>query len=519
VAAEAGDVVFMGDPLRPLPLLVRLSRETVRVIRQNILIFAFGVNGVGILLTAWLWPFLAPAEWYEQSPVAAVIYHQFGSLAVLLNAMRLLWFERKAASPAWLGLRDQLRRIDLWMEHYLNLDQGLHWLSHHLRLAGLAVLLLFVLVLGLLGLVQVGPDEVAVVRRFGRVVGPDLAPGLYWQWPWPVGEVTKVKPDRIQTVEVGFRTGPGKLATLAGLTWSSAHGESWRRVTDEAVMITGDGDLVEIQATVRYTIANPRAYLFEVRDPETALRSATESVLRETVGSRPFADLLTVDRARFQADVLSRLQARCREYGPDGLGVHLAGVSLHDIHPPQEVVEAYHEVTRSIEQRDQMVNQAQAEAMEKERKAQADAQRIVREAQAAHFEKIRSSAAAQGAFHERLQARARLTPQQESQLLSEAMANPENGTDPQAAYRDYERRRQQLLNAQELLTGFRLFWDTLGRVLAGREKLVILADQVPGRRQLLLVDPEQFRLPVPVLSGTSQRGEGVPRSPRPAEGQ
>src|SRR5262249_28160401 len=97
VAAEAGDVVFMGDPLRPLPLLVRLSRETVRIIRQNILFFAFGVNAVGIVLTAWLWPLLAPAEWYEQGPVAAVIYHQLGSLAVLLNSMRLLWFERSGA--------------------------------------------------------------------------------------------------------------------------------------------------------------------------------------------------------------------------------------------------------------------------------------------------------------------------------------------------------------------------------------------------------------------------------------
>src|SRR5207245_4983725 len=89
VAAEAGDVVLMGDPLGPLPLLVRLSRETVRIIRQNILVFAFGVNAVGILLTAWLWPLLAPPDWYEQSPVAAVIYHQLGSLAVLLNALRL----------------------------------------------------------------------------------------------------------------------------------------------------------------------------------------------------------------------------------------------------------------------------------------------------------------------------------------------------------------------------------------------------------------------------------------------
>src|SRR5262249_47787498 len=46
VAAEAGDIVLMGDPLRPLPLLVRLARETVRIIRQNILIFAFGVNAL-----------------------------------------------------------------------------------------------------------------------------------------------------------------------------------------------------------------------------------------------------------------------------------------------------------------------------------------------------------------------------------------------------------------------------------------------------------------------------------------
>ena len=88
VAAEAGDVVLLSaDGLKHLPLLVRLSRETVRIIRQNILVFAFGVNAAGMVLTAWLWPLLAPtAWWYEQSPLAAVIYHQIGSLAVLLNS-------------------------------------------------------------------------------------------------------------------------------------------------------------------------------------------------------------------------------------------------------------------------------------------------------------------------------------------------------------------------------------------------------------------------------------------------
>ncbi len=102
VAAEAGDIVLMiaaaesgRDPLRELPLLVRLSRETVRIIRQNILVFAVGVNVAGIGLTAWLWPLLVPARWYETGPVAAVIYHQLGSLLVLLNSMRLLWFARR----------------------------------------------------------------------------------------------------------------------------------------------------------------------------------------------------------------------------------------------------------------------------------------------------------------------------------------------------------------------------------------------------------------------------------------
>ena len=80
----------MGDPLRPLPMLVRLSRQMVAIINQNILWFAFVVNGVGIVVTAWLWPLFAPEGWFEQSPLAAVIYHQLASLLVLLNSMHVV---------------------------------------------------------------------------------------------------------------------------------------------------------------------------------------------------------------------------------------------------------------------------------------------------------------------------------------------------------------------------------------------------------------------------------------------
>jgi len=68
-----------------------------------------------------------------------------------------------------------------------------------------------------------------------------------------------------------------------------------------------------------------------------------------------------------------------------------------------------------------------------------------------------------------------------------------------AAFRDYERRRTQRITLLTTLTEFRLFWDALGQALAGREKILVDADKVPGRRQLLLFDPDQMRMPAPMI--------------------
>ena len=95
VAAEAGSVVLMGDPLVPLPQAIRLARQTVRIIRQNILVFAFGLNGVAIVL----------AGLRVLGPVAAAIFHQVGSLLVLLNAMRLLGYRALGRAAAGAGGR------------------------------------------------------------------------------------------------------------------------------------------------------------------------------------------------------------------------------------------------------------------------------------------------------------------------------------------------------------------------------------------------------------------------------
>jgi Cu+-exporting ATPase len=514
VAAEAGDIVLMGDPLRPLPLLVRLSRETVRIIRQNILVFAFGVNATGILLTAWLWPLLVPASWYEQGPVAAVVYHQLGSLAVLLNAMRLLWFERASATPRPGTLRARLARLNDWMEHRLDIDEGLHWLSHHWKAALASLAALVVVGVALSGLTQINADEVGVVSRFGRPLPDDLGPGLHWRWPWPIENVTRVQPGRVCSVEIGFRTVAG-VGSAGSRAWASPHGnDGVRRVPDEAVLITGDGNLLEVQGTVRYTIANPRAYLFEVGDPPSILHSAAESVLREMVAGRTFADLLTTNRADFQRQALERLEARCGEYGPHGLGIRLEGLALHDLHPPQEVVASYHAVTRAMEKRDEEVNRAEADRLRAERAQQADTQRAIHQAAAAHLEKVEIARANQAAFHARQAERGRLSLEEEWRLFSTAWLAVSRGTSAEEAGRDYLRRRDESRALQAALTDFRLYWDAVGEVLGKRDKVLIDADRVPGRRNLWLLPLESFGLFPPA----AMPGERPRTPPRDSEG-
>jgi Cu+-exporting ATPase len=466
VAAEAGDVVLMGDPLRPLPLLVRLSRETVKIIRQNILVFAFGVNFVGVLLTAWLWPIFAPAEWYEQSPIAAVIYHQLGSLAVLLNSMRLLWFERTAGGPVLQNVRRKMETVDRWLEHHLDVGEGLHWLEHHWKAVAGVFVLLFATGYLLSGFTQINAGEVGIVTRFGRPVD-DLSPGLHYRWPWPVETVTRLKPDQVRTVEIGFRSLSGK-ALAQNMSWVSSHaGSGLAKVDREARMMTGDKDLVELQATVTYRVIDPHVYLFEVQDPDGLIRAATEDILRVLVATTAFDSLVTTKRAEVQQRAWNSLQQRCRDYGERGLGVEILGLSLHDLHPPSEVVDAYYEVTRAMQTYQKKISEAEAYKTNQEFQAQTKKYQIEAEGESFYFKEISKA----------------------------------------KAYRNAYENFSAVYQKNKELTKRQLVLDALAEVLVDRELVVIDAKNVPGKRHYLFIDPDQFPISMPFL---------VPKAAKPS---
>jgi Cu+-exporting ATPase len=488
VAAEAGDVVMMGEPLRHLPLLLRLSRETIRIIRQNIIVFAFGVNLVGVVLTGILWPMFATSpELFDKGPLVAVLYHQLGSLLVLLNSMRLLAFER-AAGRTWARWKDWYRRADLWAERNLSVDRILHGLAHRWKAIALGAIAILLIVWLQTGLVTIEPDEVGVVKHFGRVEA-EIGPGLHWRWPWPVDEVRRVKPAEVKIVLVDFRPRSSEddddespARDEAGMTWTSVHGDPNRPLG--LALLTGDRNLLDVLASVRYTIDSPRQYVLSARRPERLIRAAAEGALREIIGGRDFMDLLTTRRLDLQSQTAELLERRLREFAPEGLGTRIDGVVIHDLHPPLAVAKDFYRLAKALQEREQLRHRGNATAALLESRAKENEVASVDQSKREAIQVVEDARADSADLLGWQQARLRLSPSQEAELLLGLVGG-------NAA--DYWRRRAEMLAARRSLIDFGMTWDALGSVLRTRDKIVIDAEQVRGRVQLYVIDPDLIR--------------------------
>ncbi|MBV8653035.1 MAG: protease modulator HflK, partial [Alphaproteobacteria bacterium] len=164
---------------------------------------------------------------------------------------------------------------------------------------GILYILIAVVALWLLsGWYRVLPDEQGVVLRFGQYAYT-TQPGLHWLIPAPVESVQRPKVTRVNRLEVGFR---------AGLEGPSAGRGGATQIPEEALMLTGDENIVDINFTVFWLINDARNFLFNIRNPEGTVKAAAESAMREVVGRTPIAATLAEGRKQIETDTLKLLQ-------------------------------------------------------------------------------------------------------------------------------------------------------------------------------------------------------------------
>lgn len=214
-----------------------------------------------------------------------------------------------------------------------------------------------VLVVALFGFYSVGPGEQGVVRTFGRETAK-TGPGLRYALPF-VQQVDVVNVEQVRRVEIGFR------------------GD--RRLPDEALMLTGDENMVEAQMIVQYRVVEPSKYLFRLASPDETLAAAAEVALRGMVGRTTIDEAMTTGRQAVQAETQARLQALMDSYQA---GVHITEVKLQVVDAPDEVRDAFHDVVRAREEREQKINQARGYQADLIPRARGEAEQVTRAAEA-----------------------------------------------------------------------------------------------------------------------------------------
>lgn len=222
------------------------------------------------------------------------------------------------------------------------------------------------------GFYMVSPGEVGVIRRFGKETRKTEA-GLRYRLPFPIERVDIVNVERVRRAEIGVRN------------YDLAGGVSQQRVTEESLMLTGDENIVEAQMIVQYQIKDPSLYLFHVHQPEEVLRTSTEVALRSMVGNVSIDEFLTVGRDKVQLETQAFLQRLLDAYGT---GLRVTEVRLQVVDPPDQVKDAFHEVVRARENREQLINQAQGYSEDVIPKARGQAQQMARAAEAYREERV-----------------------------------------------------------------------------------------------------------------------------------
>ena len=242
------------------------------------------------------------------------------------------------------------------------------WTSR--RLARLAPVIGGLLLLAWLasGIYIVNPGEQGVVRLFGREFDR-TSPGLRYRLPAPIQAVDIINLQAVRRAEIGFRTSGGQPT----------------RIANEALMLTGDENIVDLQLIVQYRVRDPSLYLFRLRDPEDTLAAATEVAIRSVVGNTTIDDILTVGRGQAQEQALGYLQTLMDDYQS---GLLITEVKLQVVDPPDQVKDAFNEVVRAREDRERQQNEAQAYREDVVPKARGEANQITRAAEAYREERV-----------------------------------------------------------------------------------------------------------------------------------
>jgi len=224
---------------------------------------------------------------------------------------------------------------------------------------GIGLLIGLVAVLWLAsGFYIVDASQRGVVLQFGKFK-ETTEPGLRWRLPFPFESNELVNLTGVRTVEVGYR------------------GSEKNKMLKEALMLTDDENIINIQFAVQYYLKDPVEYLFNNRNADEAVMQASETAIREIVGKSKMDFVLYEGREQIAAQATKLMQEILDRYNT---GILISKVTMQNAQPPEQVQAAFDDAVKSGQDRERQKNEGQAYANDVIPRAKGTAARLMQEA-------------------------------------------------------------------------------------------------------------------------------------------
>ncbi|HEY5995164.1 MAG TPA: FtsH protease activity modulator HflK [Gallionellaceae bacterium] len=275
------------------------------------------------------------------------------------------WGNRKNGGPP--DLEEMLRNLNKKIAGLLG-GKGGGEPSHGSTGSGIGVIVAIVALVWLgSGSYIVDASQRGVVLRFGKYLETTEA-GWRWHWPYPIETVEVVNMGQVRTVEVGYRD------------------NAKNKRPQEALMLTDDENIIDIQFAVQYVLKDPKDYLFnnrmaddrgKDRDKEI-VRQAAETAIREVVGKNKMDFVLYEGRGQVTADTTKLIQDILDRYKS---GILVSQVNMQQAQPPEQVQAAFDDAVKAKQDKERQKNEGLAYANNVVPNAKGAAARLMQEAE------------------------------------------------------------------------------------------------------------------------------------------
>ncbi|RXZ80083.1 FtsH protease activity modulator HflK [Paenibacillaceae bacterium] len=213
-------------------------------------------------------------------------------------------------------------------------------------------------------------QEEAAKLTFGKYTSTTEKAGLHFKLPYPIEKVIIYPTKLTQKMQIGYRELNGKSVS----------------VESDALMITGDENLVSADAVVEWRVSNLEAFLYNIDDPETFLRNTASASIRSVIGANKLDFAITEGKTIIQAEAKKRLEELHLFYNT---GIKIEDLKFQDIEPPEGTVQqAFREVTNAREEKSTKINQAQKYVNDILPKARGEAQALIEKAESEKHSRI-----------------------------------------------------------------------------------------------------------------------------------